>query len=150
MQVFVPFPSPIDIAKVMWTDQKRYNKQIIEVKQIIKAIDGAIAWSNHPIVKMYKEHEDWLLCYLLCLDSFREFMRTHNSEKYDNAVDNSNNADAYRPSFIDDRLCDQHKRRLYTKSPSLYPQFEKYGKSDVNFYVVDGELVKYRNGKRIE
>lgn len=54
------------------------------------------------------------------------------------------------PSFLTQEFCDQHKRRLYTKAQELYPQFAKYGKSDVNYYFVDGELLKYKNGKRIK
>lgn len=48
MQVFVPYKNVIDTAKAMWADSRRYNKAIIELKQIIAAIEGAKAWRNHP------------------------------------------------------------------------------------------------------
>lgn len=35
------------------------------------------------------------------------------------------------------------------EAPELYPQFAKYGKSEENWYFVDGQIVKYVNGKRI-
>lgn len=102
---------------------------------------------------MYKDHKEWLEFYLYCFEAYR------NSKKSDNCTDRvgfmieahfySDKADKICPSFLNDEFCDHHKRRLYTKAPELYPQFAKYGKSDINFYVVDGELLKYVNGKRI-
>ena len=51
MNVFV-IGSPIETAKCL--DPRRLNKQIIECKQILKAIDGETkAWANHPATKMY-------------------------------------------------------------------------------------------------
>lgn len=45
---------------------------------------------------------------------------------------------------------DQMKRRLYTKDPEHYKQWADLGKSDENWYRVDGEWRKYVNGKRIK
>lgn len=150
MQIFVPYQSPLECAKALWNDRLRYNKQCIENIQIIKAIEGAKAWKNHPIVKMYKEHEDWLICYAKCLTSFRDYMETKDIKKYNEAVVWSANADLCKPIFINDEFCDQHKRRLFCKAEHLYPQFAKYGKSDINYYFVNGELLKYKDGKRIK
>ena len=61
----------------------------------------------------------------------------------------SDKADAIRPPFLTDEFCDQHKRRLFTKAPDFYPQFEEYGTSEENWYWVECELLKYVNGKRI-
>ena len=36
MQIFIPYPSPIDVAKCL--DPRRLNKQILECDQIMKAI----------------------------------------------------------------------------------------------------------------
>lgn len=154
MQVFVCYPEPLKVAQAMWDDQRRYNKAIIEAKQILAAIDGAKAWRNHPVCLMYKEHKEWLEYYLYCFEAYR------NSRKSDNCTDNvgfmleaeyySNKADEIRPSFLEEKFCIQHRKRLYTKSPELYPQFAPYGKSDVNWYFVGGELLKYKDGKRIK
>lgn len=63
----------------------------------------------------------------------------------------SDEADKIRPFFLDwDELIIQHRKRLYSKSPDKYPQFAEYGTSDINYYVVDGELLKYKDGKRIK
>ena len=42
------------------------------------------------------------------------------------------------------------KKRLYTKAPEHYKQWESFGKSEENWYFVDGEWRIYENGKRIK
>ena len=141
MQVFVPYPSPIDVAKCL--DKRRLRKQIIECDQILKAISGkSQAWKNHPVVKMYRGYDRWLCAYSDCIYAY-------NDGQEELASRLSDTADGCRPPFLTDAFCDQHKRRLFTKAPELYPQFWPYGESDENWYFVDGEIVKYINGKRI-
>lgn len=141
MQVFVPYPIPFAVAECL--DRKRLLKQITECNQILSAIKGVSAgWKNHPVTRMYREHWMWLNSYRLCLTAYSrgqmDEAMIHNADAYD-----------YLPPFLTEAFCDQHKRRLYTKAPDLYPQFAPYGKSEENWYVVDGQLVKYANGKRI-
>lgn len=142
MQVFTPYKNPLECAEALWSDSKRLNKQIIECKQIIAAIDGAKAWQNHPVCLMYKEHKEWLKAYLDCFVNFR-------NRNIPMAYQSNGIAIALTPPFLTDEFCDQHKRRLYTKAPKLYPQFAEYGTSEENWYVIDGQIVKYINGKRI-
>lgn len=150
MQVFVPYKNVIDTAKAMWADSRRYNKAIIELKQIIAAIEGAKAWRNHPVCLMYKEHKDWLICYANCFTSYRDYMNTKDIKFLNQSVICSKNAELCEPKFLSlDDLILHHRKRLYSKSPDKYPQFAEYGTSDINYYVVDGELLKYVNGKRI-
>ena len=52
MQIFLPYKNVFETAKCL--DNRRLNKQITECNQILDAIDGAKAWCNHPITKMYK------------------------------------------------------------------------------------------------
>lgn len=141
MQVFVPYPSPIEVAKCM--DRHRLHKQIIECHQILAALDDcSFAWKNHPVTKMYSAAYSWLHDYMLCL----EYYITGNE---DMAEYWSSFADGCRPPFLTDDFCDQHKRRLYTKDPVYYQQFAKYGTSEENWYVVNGKLLKYINGKQV-
>lgn len=155
MQVFTPYKSPLDCAEALWKDSKRYNKQIIECRQILNAINGVgKGWFNHPVVKMYSNHKVWLNCYMLCLRYYRLYQKSVVNELdkksfYTSAEIYSNRADIIRPPFLTEEFCDQHKRRLYTKSKEKYPQFAKYGKSDENWYFVDGRIVKYINGKKL-
>lgn len=141
MQVFVPYPSPIEVAKCI--DIHRLRKQILECNQILASIRGeTVAWKNHPVSKMYSHYSLWLTRYRFCLLRFAQ-----------GAIENANCwselADMVRPPFLTEEFCDQHKRRLYTKAPDLYPQFASYGTSEENWYVVDGKLLKYINGKQI-
>lgn len=162
MQVFCPFKEPIKIAEALWRDKKRFNKQIIECKQILNAIDGTgKGWFNHPVVKMYKSFwgKQWLKYYLDCLESYKDYVKfketfgfesslmKENCEYYNNLANTIVKSELFNP--FSEEFCDQHKRRLYTKSPELYPQFAKYGISEVNYYYVDGKLLKYIKGKRI-
>ena len=73
MQVFVPYQEPIKCAEALFNDKRRFNKQIVECRQILDAIDGKKAWSNHPCTKMYKEHRGWLNEYMLSLIYYRDF-----------------------------------------------------------------------------
>lgn len=142
MQVFVPYPSPIDVAKCL--DTARLRKQVLEADQILNAISGkSNAWKNHPVVKMYSDYAGWLWYYRETLDAYLKNCFTL-AKQY------SNQCDAYfRPPFLTPEFCDQHKRRLYTKAPGLYPQFAEYGKSEENWYFVDGRLRRYVNGKEV-
>lgn len=70
MQVFVPYPSPIDVAKCL--DKRRLRKQIIECNQILKAIYGeSKAWANHPVVNMYRPYIQFLAAYSDTLWAFQ-------------------------------------------------------------------------------
>lgn len=155
MQIFIPYQSPLDCVKALWNDKLRYNKQIIECKQIIAAIDGAKAWRNHPVCLMYKHHRAWLVCYMECLNNFSKYKKGlgksvfGENEYYLLSIQYNIEADKIRPPFITDELCIQHRKRLYTKSPELYPQFAEYGTSEENWYYLSGQIVKYVNGKRI-
>ncbi len=153
MQVFICHKKPIDVAKTMYNDYRRYNKQMIECQQIINAIEGNKAWQNHPCTLMYQKHKEWLKLYFFCLRAYKNYRTSDYGIGADGllqaAIEYSNNADKIRPDFITDELCDQHKRRLYTESPDKYPQFEIYGKSYENWYSINGNIIKYINGKRI-
>lgn len=143
MQVFVPYPSPIDVAKCL--DRRRLRKQIVECDQILEAIAGeSQAWKNHPVVKMYFNHPTWLWYYRETLESYMMGFLTL-AKQYSSQCDYY-----FRPLFLTQDLCDQHKRRLYTKAPELYPQFAELGTSDENWYFVDGRIIKYKDGKQIK
>ena len=124
-------------------DKRRLNKQIIECRQILKAIKGeSKAWVNHPCVKMYRSHERWLCKYQFSLEYYRTG-RSNSARRW------SEDADFIRPHFQNETFFSQMKRRLYTKDNVYYSQWANLGESDVNWYYVDGEWLYYRNGKRI-
>lgn len=141
MQVFI-VGSPLETAMAL--DKRRLNKQIIECKQILDALNGAKAWSNHPCVLQYRGHEKWLMNYMACLIRYQagkptmanissQWCKIHGT-----------------PPFHTQEYFDQMKRRLYTKDPIHYAQWAHLGESEDNWYFVDGEWRIYRNGKRIK
>lgn len=143
MQIFVPYREPILVAQCL--DKRRLNKQIIECGQILNAISGTSgAWCNHPVIKMYtpEGYRDFVSNYMYCLKNWFYGFNTAAQVYSDIALD-------CIPEFINEEFCIQHRRRLYTKAPELYPQFAEYGISEENWYFIDGKLVKYINGKRI-
>ena len=141
MQIFIT-GSPFETAQAL--DKRRLNKQIIECRQILKAINGeSKAWANHPCVKMYRSHVEWLCCYQMALGYHIEGDERA-SRRWSGYADR-----LHRPHFHTQEYFDQMKRRLYTKDNNHYKQWAHLGESDVNWYYVDGEWLYYRNGKRL-
>lgn len=141
MQVFI-VGTPYETAQAL--DAKRLHKQIIECNQILDALNGAKAWSNHPCVLQYRDHECWLMHYRDCLAFYQRGYRNLASIESFYAID------CYPIFWHTQSYFDQMKRRLYTKNNTHYAQWAHLGKSDENWYFVDGVWRKYINGKRIE
>ena len=139
MQVFI-VGSPLETAMAL--DGRRLNKQVIECKQILDALNGAKAWSNHPCVFQYRGYEKWLRNYLRVLHNWHIGGVPH---RFYNDMANKS-----RPPFHTEEYFNQMKRRLYTKDPIFYAQWAHLGESEDNWYFVDGEWRIYRNGKRIK
>ena len=140
MQVFI-VGSTLETAIAL--DPKRLRKQIIECGQILDALNGNSAWSNHPCVLQYKAEIGWLRAYKVCLQAY---INGH----YNEASKVSEYATRITPDWHTQEYYDQMKRRLYTKDPEHYKQWDCFGKSDENWYFVDGKWRKYVNGKRVE
>lgn len=139
MQVFI-VGTPLETAMAL--DSRRLNKQIIECQQILDALNGAKAWSNHPCVLQYRGHEKWLKHYLRVLTNWHIGGVEHDFYN-EMAIKNT-------PPFHTDEYFDQMKRRLYTKDNNHYSQWASLGESEDNWYFVDGEWRIYNNGKRIK
>ena len=144
MNVFI-IGTPFETAVAL--DKKRLNKQIIECKQILKALNGeTAAWRNHPCTIQYEGHEPYLVHYTDCLEAYTQ-------GKEEMAKTSSAYADMFfRPLFHTQPYFDSMKRRLYTKDPEHYAEWAIYGESEVNWYWSPEEdtYIYYQNGKRIE
>lgn len=155
MQVFVPFQDPFECAKVL--DSRRFNKQILECKQILKAIRGeSTAWANHPCVLMYKDHADWLQMYLNAFECYKAY-KDLLEDDFDEAMVHfflasewGEKAMSCFPLFLTDSFTSQHRRRLYTKSPHFYMMWAELGTSDENWYYLNGEWRIYINGRIVK
>lgn len=141
MNVFI-IGTPIDTAKVL--DNRRLNKQIIECKQILKAIDGDTkAWVNHPATLQYKNHRRWLFSYMMCLIYYKD-NQMWGAEQW------SKEAEEYKPYWHTENYFTQMKRRLFTKNNEHYSQWSHLGESEINMYYVNNKWKYYKNGKVIE
>lgn len=140
MQVFI-IGSIYDTIEIL--DKKRFNKQIIECKQILKAINGEKAWKNHPVTKEYEKYVNWLSLYLGTFELY-------NIGDKDKAKILSDKADKIKPPFHTIDFFNQMKRRLYTKDNIFYSQWSFLGESEINWYYVDNQWKFYKNGKLIK
>ena len=154
MQVFI-VGTPLETAMAL--DKRRLNKQIIECKQILDALEGAKAWRNHPAILQYRGYTGWLIAYQSCLRYYYKGTYVKNT-CYDcevvlrNCLAAERLCESLTPPFHTKEYFDQMKRRLYTKDPDYYRQWEHLGKSEINYYWSQDEnkFIKYKNGKRIE
>ena len=148
MNVFI-IGTALETAEAL--DKRRLNKQIIECRQILNALNGNKAWSNHPCVLQYKGHKEWLELYTYCLEDY--FTSKHYSDSSDMlyiAKEWSERAFEYKPKFHTEEYFNQMKRRLYTKDKLFYKQWAYLGESEDNWYFVDGAWRVYNNGKRLK
>lgn len=143
MQVFI-IGSALETAQAL--DKKRLNKQIVECKQILNAIEGKTkAWANHPCTKQYKEHIEWLIAYTHCLKSY-----------FNNDIHKARIWNLYAmnltPKFHTIDYLEQMKRRLYTKDNNHYNRWWFLGESQENWYwsTEENRFIKYINGKKLK
>ena len=138
MQIFF-IGNVLDTAKCL--DKKRLNKQIIEVKQLIKAIQGETkAWRNHPVTVMYENYLNFLRGYKNCLIAYKE-NRIQDAEFF------SKWCDCTKPDFLKDCgwYFENMKNRLFTKDKQHYLQyFPTAVESYSNYYYVRGEWREYK------
>lgn len=68
MQIFSPFSDFYEIASCL--DNKRLNKQKVEIYQILNTIlkgESAKGWKNHPAVKMARGYEQFFIEYSIII-----------------------------------------------------------------------------------
>lgn len=152
MTIFI-IGTPIETAKIL--DPKRLNKQILECQWMIDMSEGKTKEKNHPAYLMYKKNILWVKLYRECLMFYQRHLKekkegyNESSELYlKMAIYASGKCESLKPPFLCEELYTNFKKRLYTKNPEYYKQFEKFGKTEANYYFVDGNWVRYENGKK--
>ena len=122
-------------------DYKRLNRQIQECGWLIGMINNPSKWKNHPCNFMYKDYIDWIILYQKALISYK-----NNDIEECNRL--SDIATHIQPPFICDDLIINFKKRLYTKNSIHYSKWKNLGKTEANYYFIDGHWWKYENGKK--
>lgn len=134
MQTFLPESDFDLIAQSL--DSKRLMKQRIENFQILKSLAGLYesgAWSNHPAVRMWDGHEDWLLLYneSIIKEVIKRGYKDTTREQFIKVYwDNFWGVESDKPWWLDlEELHYSHKGRLYEKDPEhywFYSEFADY------------------------
>jgi hypothetical protein len=120
-------------------DKARLTKQLVETVQLVETIEKVkqeackkTAFGNHPVVRMWFDHESALIdyglrCAAVIAERFSDYKRHNMVEKLlNNPL--CQKGPMYPPWFNDPKLYMSHRASLFFKSPDLYPQFEEEAK----------------------
>lgn len=131
MQTFLPEADFSKTAKHL--DRQRLMKQRVENLQILKSLAGLYssgAWSNHPAVKMWGGHEDWLYDYnqAILKEVFLRGYKDNTADEFDRIYqENFWGVDSDKPWWLGNKkLHYSHKGRLYEKDPEKYYFYSDY------------------------
>ena len=141
MQTFLPYA---DFGKsAACLDNKRLNKQIIECKQILMALDGKTkGWRNHPAVLMWKGHQGALFDYALCCAEEYRDRAGHPHSLHNWFLEPWNKTSVVYPRWIGyEPFHSMHRAVLLDKDPEWYSQFDWTEKPAVK--VPNGSRMSY-------
>lgn len=131
MQTFLPEADFQESAKHL--DRQRLMKQRVENLQILKSLAGLYssgAWSNHPAVKMWRGHEDWLFLYneAILKEVFLRGYKDNTKDQFDKIYqDNFWSVESDAPWWLgSEELHYTHKGRLFEKDPEKYYFYSQY------------------------
>ena len=144
MQTFTTYSDLRESARCL--DSKRLNKQLVETKQIYDTIvNNKKAWSNHPVVNLWRgceaglllygkiHYEEWKERYVLGL---RGGKLTHKSgEEMVSEYYNRVTEIIKFPSCIyDDNFLISHRSNLIRKNPEYYSKFWPNTPNNIPYY----------------
>jgi len=126
MQTFLPHKDFSETAKHL--DRKRLIKQSVENLQVLKSLSGHYdktgAWVNHPAVKMWRGHEDWLFLYneAIVREIILRGYKNSTRETFDSIYqENFIALESDSPWWLgNESLHYSHKGRLYEKDQESY------------------------------
>ena len=136
MQTFLPYEDFVKSASVL--DDKRLGKQRVEGMQILNCIENQTGWKNHPIVKMWTGHEQWLVLYtvMICHEwkqrGFKDTVMEKVLNKYEHfALEKPK----WKPHWLgNEDLHSSHRANLLRKDQDWYKQFNWREKPDRPYY----------------
>lgn len=129
MQTFLPYADYSYSAQCL--DNKRLNKQLVEVQQILNTLSNpnAKGWKNHPAVKMWKGHELSLALYgaIIYVEYKKRFnQKQHKSGEYilkEYLKPTSSQVLEYPPWLGNKDFHASHRSNLLRKDKKWYGQF---------------------------
>jgi hypothetical protein len=133
MQTFLPYKDFSMSAEAL--DSKRLNKQILECYQILNVLsnkDPRAGWRNHPAVKMWRGHENFLWDYTMAMVREADVRGIKTDKNMSNLIDLINTYGIdwgfdipawYENDITMKRLTITHKANLYKKDPVYYFDF---------------------------
>ena len=132
MQTFLPHKDFAKTAKHL--DRKRLIKQSVENLQVLKSLSGYYdstgAWVNHPAVKMWRGHEDWLFLYneAIIKEIIMRGYKNTTRDTFDSIYhDNFLGLESESPWWLgNESLHYSHKGRLYEKDSELYYFYSEF------------------------
>ncbi len=135
MQTFLPYKDPTRVAKCL--DRQRLGKQRVEAAQIADACLYGSGWQNHPIVKMWKGYEPYLI---------KVYLRAMLKEWADRGYANTKCLKHYKrlsnavlglsvrcPKWFTRELIRSHRSNLLRKNKEYYSQYFKDIPSDIKY-----------------
>jgi hypothetical protein len=132
MQTFLPHRDFDKTAKHL--DRKRLIKQSVENLQILKSLAGLYgetgAWRNHPAVKMWRGHEDFLFLYNESIVKeilMRGYKNTTHIQFDEIYQDHFMGLESETPWWLGNEILHySHKGRLYEKDPDKYYFYSEF------------------------
>lgn len=142
MQTFLPYADFAGSARCL--DSKRLGKQIIECRQIGKAITQPdYGWQNHPAVNMWRGYETALLAYARACNEEWHKRKSRDHGAYINMIREDGytweqrHAARYgfrRPPWLgSEAFHASHRSNLLRKDEEWYGQFEWVESSDLEY-----------------
>ena len=135
MQTFLPYEDFVQSASVL--DDKRLGKQRVEGMQILNTLETGNGWKNHPIVKMWDGHEQWLVMYtaMICQEwkqrGFKDTVLDKVLDKYGQFVLEK---PKWKPHWLGNpELHSSHRSNLLRKDYEHYKQFNWVESDDMPY-----------------
>lgn len=124
MNTFLPYSDFAESAKCL--DNKRLNKQKVEVYQMLKALNGETkGWVNHPCTLMWKGYENALIEYglVICQECIRRGFKDTCSNKI---TQYTKSGGIVMPWWLGiDKVHQSHRSNLYRKDSVYYETFDE-------------------------
>jgi hypothetical protein len=135
MQTFLPYK---DFRKSLeCLDNKRLGKQRVEAMQILNTLRNNGGWRHHPIVKMWRGHENALKLYMnTAIDVWK-------TRGFKNTMKKARVGNVTLPKWIGSRNFHRsHKSNLLRKDEAFYSRYKWHVPNDLPYVWVDYSLKK--------